>query len=363
MAGCSGRLDRARNAIFPTRKAKEVALDEIAGVGWEVSATRSMKRILIVHAHHEPQSFSSALARRFAEVMEEEGHEVAWSDLYAMGFDPVSSRKNFTTVADAEYFKQQAEETYASQHGGFSPDLDAEMAKVESADLMVFSFPLWWFAMPAILKGWVDRVFAYGRIYGNGQLYENGIGAAKAKALVLMTTGGPAGMYDGWGLNPSMGSLLQPIHHGVFWFNGFLPLDPFISWAPAHVSQEERDSQVDQLAERARGVFEEPVIELPTLEDFPHWGSDRQCRFMVEMTRNCPADDHFLSLVPAELERVENLKRSGRILEFYAAESHGDDFRGYLLLRAPDRATVEQELSDLPLADYLDFRITKLGPL
>lgn len=322
-----------------------------------------MKRVLLVHAHHEPQSFSSSLAGKAAESLEAAGHEVIVSDLHAMGFDPISSRKNFVTVADGEYFKQQAEETYASQHDGFAPELAAEMEKLENADLLIFSFPLWWFGVPAILKGWIDRVFAYGRIYGNGKLYEKGVGGEKARALVLMTTGGGATMYDGWGLNPSIKNVLQPIQHGVFWFNGFLPLDPFISWSPAHVSEEERLAELERLGKRMEGVFEEAPVRLPRMEDFPHWGSDRQFRFMVEMTRNCPADEYFLSLVPAELERVESLKRSGRILEFYAAESHGDDFRGYLLLRAPDRATVEQELSDLPLADYLDFRITKLGPL
>ncbi len=45
---------------------------------------------------------------------------------------------------------------------GFTAELKAEMDKLEKADLLIFQFPLWWFGLPAILKGWVDRVFAQG---------------------------------------------------------------------------------------------------------------------------------------------------------------------------------------------------------
>lgn len=60
------------------------------------------------------------------------GHEVVVSDLHEMRFDPVSGRHNFTTVKDPGYFKQQIEELHATEHGGFSPELDAEMRKLEA---------------------------------------------------------------------------------------------------------------------------------------------------------------------------------------------------------------------------------------
>src|SRR6187402_2965580 len=101
-----------------------------------------MAHILIVHAHHEPRSFSSALAKTAAETLTAQGHEVVFSDLYALGFDPVSDRRNFVTTADADYLKQQNEEAYASEHAGFAPEIEAEMRKVEACDLMIFSFPL-----------------------------------------------------------------------------------------------------------------------------------------------------------------------------------------------------------------------------
>src|SRR5262245_30486110 len=63
-------------------------------------------RVFIVHAHPEPQSFNGAMTRNASAVLAAAGHEVVVSDLYRMGFDPVSSRRNFLTVLDPEYFRQ-----------------------------------------------------------------------------------------------------------------------------------------------------------------------------------------------------------------------------------------------------------------
>ncbi len=184
-----------------------------------------MANILIVHAHHEPQSFSSSMAGVAAEILTNQGHEVVLSDLWAMPFQPVSDRRNFTTTADKDYLKQQKEEAYATEHQGFAPEIEAELRKLETCDLLIFSFPLWWFGMPAILKGWVDRVFAYQRVYSRGKWFENGIGKGK-RAMVLMTTGSPATAYGQDGLQSPLETILAPIHRGVFWFNGFSPLRP-----------------------------------------------------------------------------------------------------------------------------------------
>lgn len=67
-------------------------------------------KVLIVHAHHEEKSFSSALADRARLSLESLGHSVEFSDLYKMGFDPVSDRRNFKTVKDAAFLKQQMEQ-------------------------------------------------------------------------------------------------------------------------------------------------------------------------------------------------------------------------------------------------------------
>ncbi|TIT69787.1 MAG: NAD(P)H-dependent oxidoreductase, partial [Mesorhizobium sp.] len=71
-------------------------------------------RIFIVHAHPEPKSFNGALTRTAQEALSASGHEVVVSDLYAMGFNPVSDRRNFTAVRDPNYYRQQVEEANAA---------------------------------------------------------------------------------------------------------------------------------------------------------------------------------------------------------------------------------------------------------
>ena len=89
-------------------------------------------KVFIVHAHAEPKSFNGALFRTAQETLRSAGHTVMVSDLYAMKFDPVSDRRNFTTVQNAEFFKQQLEEMHATQTGGFAPDVEAELRKLEA---------------------------------------------------------------------------------------------------------------------------------------------------------------------------------------------------------------------------------------
>ena len=69
-------------------------------------------------------------------------------------------------MKNPDFFKQQIEEMYATEAGGFAPDVESELRKLEWCDLMVWQFPLWWFGLPGIMKGWVDRVLVMGRTYG-----------------------------------------------------------------------------------------------------------------------------------------------------------------------------------------------------
>jgi NAD(P)H dehydrogenase (quinone) len=213
--------------------------------------------VLIVHAHHEPKSFCSALFRHAAQTLSDVGHAVVTSDLYAQRFDPVSDRRNFTSVFDADYLKQGTEERHATAVDGFAPDLEREIRKLESCDLLVFSFPLWWFAMPAILKGWVDRTFAYSRIFGGTRMYENGLGQGRRRAMIMMTTGGDRDAFGTRGVHPSLESILNPIEHGIFWFNGFLPLQPFVAFQPARITHDERTHYLRTLGERLQRIEHE----------------------------------------------------------------------------------------------------------
>jgi NAD(P)H dehydrogenase (quinone) len=317
--------------------------------------------VFIVHAHHEPRSFSSSLAKRAATTLESLGHSVTVSDLYAMNFNPVSDRKNFTTLKNGDYLKQQAEEVYASENDGFAEDVEMEMRKLEAADAILLSFPLWWFGMPAILKGWADRVLASGRIYGGPKLYEGGIGGGVKRGMVLMTTGGGEKMYSGWGLNPALDRILTPIQHGIFWFNGFRPLDPFVAWSPAHLGDEERQGYLNQLDRRMESLFEQVPISLPPRADFPQLsGVDTKNRFQVVVRFVKPFDNRFYELVPAEQAMIAQWKRDGRLLEFSRSAMDEDNPRVFMVFRAGEATDVATWMSELPLREYLNFEITKL---
>jgi NAD(P)H dehydrogenase (quinone) len=223
--------------------------------------------VLIVHAHPEPRSFNGALTARGRKVLEEAGHRVVVSDLYAMGWNPVSDRRNFSTVADPAYFKQQAEETLASERGGFAPDVEAEIRKVEACDALVLQFPLWWFGLPAILKGWVDRVFAMGRVYGGGKWYDRGAFRGK-RGMLSVTTGGPPSMYGPDGLNGDLGQILFPVNHGILRFTGFDVLPPFVAWGPARATAEQREAWLGEYGRRLLAIPSTDPVAYPSLDEY-----------------------------------------------------------------------------------------------
>jgi NAD(P)H dehydrogenase (quinone) len=229
-------------------------------------------KIFIVHAHHEPKSFNGALSNLAKEMLTSEKHEVKISDLYAMKFDPVSDRRNFTSVKNPDYLKQQVEEMYASETDGFALDIQQEMKKIEWCDLMIWQFPLWWFGLPAILKGWVDRVFAMGRAYGGSRSYETGVFSGK-RAMLSITTGGAGeaftemkdgqrGSQGGHGFHGDINSILRPIQRGILRFTGFEVLRPHIVYGPVRLTDEQRQQALEAYSARLRNIGRETPIEV-----------------------------------------------------------------------------------------------------
>jgi NAD(P)H dehydrogenase (quinone) len=217
--------------------------------------------VFLLYAHPEPKSFNGALFHTAQETLRAAGHVVVLSDLYAMKFDPVSDRRNFTSVKNLEFFKQQIEEMHATEVGGFAPDVEAELRKMGSCDLMIWQFPLWWFGLPAILKGWSDRVFAMGRTYGGERFYDNGVFKGK-RALLSLTTGGPGAVYEKGGWNGDIHAILRPIQRGILRFTGWEVLAPNIIYAPVRVTDEERQAGLNAWAARLKAIESESPIEV-----------------------------------------------------------------------------------------------------
>ena len=104
-------------------------------------------RLLVIHAHPVPESFNGALCKVAVDTARAQGHEVQLIGLYAEGFNPVMS----------------AEERRAYQDDGPPPpDVAPHIAALQWAEGLIFVYPTWWYAQPAMLKGWMDRVWRPG---------------------------------------------------------------------------------------------------------------------------------------------------------------------------------------------------------
>jgi NAD(P)H dehydrogenase (quinone) len=218
-------------------------------------------KVFVVFAHPEPLSFNGALYRLACETLVEAGHTVRTSELHAMQFDPVSGRHNFTSTHDASYYKQQAEEVHATEVGGFAPAIEAELEKLEWCDLMIWQFPMWWFGLPAILKGWVDRVLVMGRTYGHGRMFDAGPLRGR-RALLSFTTGGPEEMFRRGAFLGDIHSIIRPIQRGMLRFVGFDVLAPQVSFGAGRATDEARRLMLDRYRMRLASIESESPIDV-----------------------------------------------------------------------------------------------------
>jgi len=184
-----------------------------------------MKRnVLLVYAHPEPTSLTRQLVDVTVQTLQEQGHGVMLSDLYGMHWKAVFDELDFPTRVDSSRLSFVTESGHAYATGRQTADVTAEQQKLLASDALILQFPLWWFGMPAILKGWVDRVFAYGLAYGykgEGNRYRYGDGGFKGKrAMLSVIAGGPAKDYSPRGINGPLEQLLFPLTHGTLFFGG-----------------------------------------------------------------------------------------------------------------------------------------------
>lgn len=194
-------------------------------------------KILIVFAHPEPRSLNTSLRDVAVDELRLGGHEVRVSDLYAEQWKSQIDREDFPTLASDERLKVATVSGKAFAANVLTEDVRAEHEKLMWADAVIFQFPLWWFAMPAIMKGWVDRVYAHGFAYGVGEhsdtrwgdRYGEGVFAGK-RAMLLVTAGGWESHYAPRGINGPIDDLLFPINHGILHYPGFRVLPPFVAY-------------------------------------------------------------------------------------------------------------------------------------
>lgn len=223
--------------------------------------------ILIVHAHPEPLSFTTALKDHAVQVLENIGHAVEVSDLYAMNFNPVASQADFDSRSNQEYLNYALEQRHASKTHDLAQDIQIEIEKVQKADLLIFSFPMYWTSVPAILKGWIDRVFVSGIFYGGKRFYNHG-GMLGKKAMLSFTLGGRDHMFGQNAIHGAIDDLLLPIQRGTLAYVGFDVLPPFIAYHVPYIPDEARQQLLQQYQQHLQNLEQLQALEFPKLEQF-----------------------------------------------------------------------------------------------
>ncbi|WP_405016941.1 NAD(P)H-dependent oxidoreductase [Kitasatospora sp. NBC_00070] len=202
-------------------------------------------KTLIVHAHPDPKSLNSSLKDLAVSTLTAAGHEVRVSDLYAMDWKATVDAADYGSEASSP-LRVARDSGRAFEAGTLSPDVRAEQEKLLWADTIVFQFPLWWYTMPAILKGWVDRVFTHRFAYGVGEHSATKYGErfgegtlAGRRALLSVTLGGPESHYSARGINGPIDDLLFPFQHGVLYHPGVEVLPPFLLYSADRLTPED----------------------------------------------------------------------------------------------------------------------------
>ena len=235
--------------------------------------------ILWVSAHPEPGSLNGALRDDSLAHLRHRGHTVLESDLYAMHWDPVvrPADGGHTWDAPPSRFCVSRDTRNAYRARSQPPEVRAEQDKLRRADVVVVQFPLWWYGMPAILKGWFDRVFVSGFAFGIDPVtgrrlrFEQGPFTG-TRALAVTTLGDRPHAIGPRGKSGELGELLFGLLHGTFAYTGMSVLPP---WAlPSADRLACYEDARDSLRHRLDGLgTDEPIAYRPqfTGDYTPEW--------------------------------------------------------------------------------------------
>ena len=189
--------------------------------------------VLCVIDHPEPGSFSHQIAARFAEGLAQAGHSHEVADLHAEGFDPR------WTAADAAVFRGAA----------VPGDVAAEQERIERADALTLIFPLFWYGMPAMTKGWFDRVWSFGWAYD--QVDDPGASLQRPRrALMLIPAGGRPEDWHPKGVDKDIARVWRDGMLGLF---GMANADIRLLTGAAVEPEARRDAILTEAFEAGRG--------------------------------------------------------------------------------------------------------------
>ena len=226
------------------------------------------RTVLWLSAHPEPRSLNGSLRRDAIAHLRRRGCTVQESDLYAMGWDPVvRASDGGHTADDREPFRVSADTRMAFLSRSQPTEVAREQEKLRRADAVVVQFPLWWYGMPAILKGWFDRVFVSGFAFGTDAAtgrrlrFEQGPFVGK-RALVMTTLGDRPLAIGPRGKSGELHELLFGLLHGTFAYTGMSVLPPWALPSADRITDYE-EVRADLCQRLDRLFTDEPIAYRP----------------------------------------------------------------------------------------------------
>ena len=230
-----------------------------------------------VLAHPEPQSFNAHLVRSGTAALEAEGWTVSVSDLYAAGFDPCERPDHYPDRASPARFDAQVEQRHTSETGSLPKAIADELALMDHADILILQYPMWWHLPPAMLKGWFDRVLAYGAAYTSRKRFETGRFAGK-RAMLSVTVGTSRATYEHDGRSGDIDLLLWPVNFTLAYV-GYAVLKPFIAYGVEAGLRYSDASVVEARLRQVEADLSDALVNLDRRAAIPfnrmaEWGPD-----------------------------------------------------------------------------------------
>jgi NAD(P)H dehydrogenase (quinone) len=155
---------------------------------------------LIIYAHPNQDSLNHSLKQSVINALEKDSHEFVIRDLYQLDFNPVLS----------------LEDMKGQRQGQVAVDISQEQEYISWAESITFIYPIWWTGMPAIMKGYIDRVMSYGFAYRYHQGVQQGLLEGK-QAVIINTHGKSNAEYEATGMNKA---LLLTSDEGIYNYCG-----------------------------------------------------------------------------------------------------------------------------------------------
>jgi NAD(P)H dehydrogenase (quinone) len=190
-------------------------------------------KITIIYSNHQNGNFNELLLDRLKAKLLQDGHEFVIRDLYALDFNPVLRTRDFEGIGS----------------GQTPEDILKEQSFVGWADLLIFIYPVWWGGMPAIVKGYIDRVFSWGFAYKS-----NGNGAypllTGKRAMVMSTMGQARADYEK-GMFKAMNTINV---EGVFGFCGIEVVDEIYFSSIHNITADEKEQYFNEALQAIQKV-------------------------------------------------------------------------------------------------------------